>query len=219
MNEALLQMPEVQPSVRVEPPRRSAAFMLLKRCVQALFTVAVLPRLASYHLGRSILGARAFGAASESIARIPGLRGIYFRQAFYRQTLTRCGQDVSFGWQSVFSMTEAEVGDRVYIGRFCSIGYAAIEDEVMLADGVQVLSGGHEHRSESSGKSMQQHGQQYTRVTIGRGAWIGAGAVIMKNVGAGAIVGAGAVVTKPVPAGGLVYGVPAAARKSSESAS
>ncbi|MBI3466162.1 MAG: acyltransferase [Planctomycetes bacterium] len=180
-----------------------------------MFTIAVLPRLGMYLAGRYCLGPRAFGAASESIARVPGLRGIYLRQAFYARTLARCGRDVSFGWQSVFSMTEAEVGDRVYIGRFCSIGFARIEDEVMLADGVQILSGGQEHLRESTDKTMHQQAQVYSRVTIGRGAWIGAGAVVMKDVGPGAIVGAGAVVTKPVPAGALVAGVPATVRKQS----
>jgi acetyltransferase-like isoleucine patch superfamily enzyme len=214
MNQATLLPAEDRSVVRVEPPRRPAGFRLFKRGVQAMFLIAALPRLAIYLAGRFCLGPRAFGAASESIARVPGLRGIYLRQAFYARTLARCGSDVSFGWQSVFSMTEAEVGDRVYIGRFCSIGFARIEDEVMLADGVQILSGGQEHERDSA-ETMHQQAQVYSRVTIGRGAWIGAGAVVMKDVGPGAIVGAGAVVTKPVPAGSLVAGVPATVRKQS----
>ena len=47
--------------------------------------------------------------AIESIARLPALRGVYLRQAFYARTLSACGKDCYFGWMSVFSMTEARV--------------------------------------------------------------------------------------------------------------
>ena len=96
------------------------------------------------------------------------MRGVYLRQAFYRRTLAHCGRDVYFGWQSVFSMPEATVGERAYIGRFCSIGFAEIGDEVMLADGVQILSGGHEHSTErTAGESFREQHQCYRRVCIG----------------------------------------------------
>jgi len=196
--------------VCVEPTRRSRTFVWLKRGLQTLFVLCILPRLVCYRLARLLLGARAFGASSESIARIPGLRGVYARQAFYRATLRSCGHDVYFGWNSVFSMTEAEVGERVYIGRFCSLGFAVLEDEVMLADRVQILSGGREHgAAESADSTRHSAAQRYEQVRIGRGAWIGVGAIIMADVGAGAVIGAGAVVNKPIPAGCVAVGVPA----------
>ena len=48
-------------------------------------------------------------------------------------------------------------------------------------------------------------------VRIGRGCFIGAGAMILKGVTLGdrVVVGAGAVVTKDVPAGGVAVGNPA----------
>ena len=48
-------------------------------------------------------------------------------------------------------------------------------------------------------------------VTIKKGAWIGARAIILPGItiGTGAIVGAGAVVTKDVPSLSVVAGVPA----------
>jgi acetyltransferase-like isoleucine patch superfamily enzyme len=48
-------------------------------------------------------------------------------------------------------------------------------------------------------------------VSIGRGAWIGARAVLLSgaHIGAGAIVGAGCVVSTDVPAGSVVAGNPA----------
>lgn len=49
------------------------------------------------------------------------------------------------------------------------------------------------------------------KVIIEDDAWIGAGVIILPGVkiGRGAIVGAGSVVTKDVPEGSIVYGVPA----------
>ena len=190
-------------------PQRSRRFIALKRLLQQAFLLLAGPRLVFYAIAKAVVGRRAFSAASESIARVPGLRGVYLRQAFYRQTITACGDDCYFGWMSVFSMTEARLGNRVYIGRFCSIGFADIGDEVMLADHVQILSGGKEHGAAPEGKTMQEQPQTFHRVRIGRGAWIGAGAIIMADVGEHAIVGAGAVVTRPVLTNSVAAGVPA----------
>ena len=52
---------------------------------------------------------------------------------------------------------------------------------------------------------------QKGRIKIGNRCWIGAKAVILKDVelGDGCVVGAGAVVTKSFPAGSTIVGVPA----------
>lgn len=195
-------------TVTVEHAARGNLFRLCKRSIQYLFLVACLPRLIVYFVARRLLGRRAFLHCSESISRKMGLRGVYLRQAFYRMTLSRCGDDIYFGWHSVFSMPEASIGNKVYIGRRCGIGFATIEDNVMLADNVQILSGGREHGMEGDG-AMQSQAQSFTRVRIGAGAWIGTGAIVMNDVGMNTIVGAGAVVTKPLPSDCVAVGVPA----------
>jgi acetyltransferase-like isoleucine patch superfamily enzyme len=175
----------------------------LKSMLRIAGLLLALPYLAAYVCRLS--------AGSEAVSLIPGTMGVYTRQAFYRWTLRRVGADVHFGFLSLFSKGAAEIGDRVYIGRMCTIGWAVLGDDVMLADGVQVLSGGHQHGAAGPGQAMREAPQTFTQVTIGRGAWIGAGAIVMADVGEGAVVAAGAVVVEPVPAGAKVGGVPARA--------
>lgn len=164
-------------------------------------------RLRFVVLRRAVGVDRALSLVSEAAGQKPGLLGLYTRQAFYRGVLGRCGRDVHFGYQTLLSKADATIGDRVYLGRFCTVGRVTIGDEVRVADGVQLLSGRHHHGSSSQG--VDEVSVQHERITIGKGAWIGANAVVMADVGDGAIVGAGSVVTKPVPAGATVVGSPA----------
>ena len=195
--------------VEAEAAERSPAAILLKRVVQAGFFLWVLPRLLFYWLNARVWGRnRAFLAASESISRVPGQRGVFTRQAFYRSTLDACGRDIYFGFSTLLSMSEARVGDRTYIGRQCSLGFAAIGSDVMIADQVVILSGGHEH-GKPDGQDHKGKTQTYSQVRIGDRAWIGSGSVIMADVGAGSMIGAGSVVTRPIPDGCVAVGSPA----------
>jgi acetyltransferase-like isoleucine patch superfamily enzyme len=184
---------------------------LAKTLGQAIGRMRALPHLLCYWTARTLLGEqRAFTGASERIAKIPGLIGIHTRQAFYRRVLAAVGEDVHFGFMSVLSKPAVTIGDRVYIGRFCAIGLADLGDDAMLADAVQVLSGRHQHgREAQDGTTLRDNAQQFDRITIGQGAWLGASSVIMADIGEGAVVGAGAVVVKPVDAGAKVGGIPA----------
>ncbi len=182
---------------------------LLKTAAGLVGFLGALPHRVGFFLIRRLLSRdRAFAASSERIARVPAMCGLYIRKSFYRAALAQVGRDVPFGFMSLFSKTNIRVGDRVYIGRFCTIGWVDLGDDVMLADGVQLLSGRHQHLS-TDGLRPDRDALRLTRITIGRGAWIGAGAVIMADVGEDAIVGAGAVVTRPVQAGVKVAGCPA----------
>ncbi|MEM1356218.1 MAG: DapH/DapD/GlmU-related protein [Planctomycetota bacterium] len=183
--------------------------MAIKRLAQVLGWLLAMPARLRYTVLRRLVGeARALSSVSEAVARRPGLLGIYLRQAFYRSMLSAVGLDVHFGYQTLLSKPEAELGDRVYLGRFCTIGWALIGDDAKLADGVQVLSGARHHQAKAR-IDVVADGVRYRPVRIGRGAWVGANAVVMADVGEGAVVGAGAVVTRSVAPHTAVAGVPA----------
>ena len=145
---------------------------------------------------------RALTWAAESMSRKCGPLGVLLRATFYRRVLVRVGIDVSIGFGTCFSKCGAELGDRVYIGRHCSVGWVHIGDDAHVADGAQLLSGSQHHAGNDTEIEVQ-------RITIGSRTWIGANAVVMADVGESAIVGAGAVVTRPVAAHTTVAGVPA----------
>ncbi len=105
------------------------------------------------------------------------------------------------------------VGARVNFGMRCtisSVGGIEIGEEALFAGGCYV-GGGRYHLGERD-RSIAAAGS-YSRgpLVIGPQSWIGAHAVILDgvNVGRGAVVGAGAVVTEDVPDFAVVGGVPA----------
>lgn len=170
-----------------------------------------LPALIAYRLLCAVVGpAKALRWAAEALALVPGDLGIYARAAFYRRVCRLFGSDVSIGYMSMLSKADATLGDRVYLGRFVSLGLVDIAHGVKVADGAQLLSGRHHHATLAERDAGTiAHGVSFERITIGAEAWIGANAVVMADVGRNAIVAAGAVVTRPVPIGAVVAGVPA----------
>ena len=72
-----------------------------------------------------------------------------------------------------------------------------------------VIGGDHDFSDPS--KTVLEQTRTSAGVTIGDGAWIGAGAKILDGVtlGDGAVIGAGAVVRDSVPASAIAVGMPA----------
>ncbi|PXY46846.1 DapH/DapD/GlmU-related protein [Flavobacterium hydrophilum] len=100
------------------------------------------------------------------------------------------------------------IGKNVFINfdcTFLALGGITIEDNVLIAPKVSLLSEGHPIAIN------QRHSLIPGHIHIKKNAWIGANATILPGVtiGENAIVAAGAVVSKNVPDNTIVGGVPA----------
>jgi acetyltransferase-like isoleucine patch superfamily enzyme len=182
----------------------------LKSIAEAIGLWMALPFLFWYWAEAALRGRRAaLESCSQALSLIPGVPGLYIRRAFYRRTLARCSPTCVISFGVLFSDPLAQIGENVYIGPNCDIGRAIIEDDVLLGSGVHILSGKRQHFIEDLSKPIRLQGGQFHRVRIGRGSWVGNGAIIMADVGQDAVVGAKSVVTKAVEARSIVAGNPA----------
>jgi acetyltransferase-like isoleucine patch superfamily enzyme len=103
------------------------------------------------------------------------------------------------------------IGDRNYFNRDVMIdacGQVEIGDENMFGPGVYITDSNHRFQA---GVPPHKLPMDTGRVKIGNGCWIGARAVILRDVELAdyCVVGAGAVVTGSFPSGSIVAGVPA----------
>lgn len=115
---------------------------------------------------------------------------------------------------TVFTPLHINYGKHIKIGKnvfinfdcvFLDLGGITIEDDVLIAPKVSLVSEGHPLEPENRGSLIPGH------IHIKKNAWIGAGATILQGVtvGENAIVAAGAVVSKDVPDNTIVGGIPA----------
>ena len=181
-----------------------------KTAANGMAVLFVLPAVVASRLASLIMGrARAFPGWSQLFSLFPGLIGVNLRRAFYRLTLSRCGQGACISFGTVFSHCTAAVGKKVYVGAYCSIGDVNLQDDVLLSSHVSILNGCRQHGIDRLDLPIREQPGQYPRVTIGRDSWIGERAVVMADVGKHCVVGAGAVVTKPLPDYAIAVGNPA----------
>jgi len=106
-----------------------------------------------------------------------------------------------------------KIGKNVFINVDCvflDLGGITIEDNVLIAPKVSLLSEGHPLAPENRQSLVPG------RIHIKKNAWIGAGATILPGVtiGENSVVAAGAVVSKDVPDNTVVGGIPAKILKS-----
>lgn len=105
-----------------------------------------------------------------------------------------------------------QLGAWVRIGKRCYFngeGSITIGDGTVFAPEVVILSSTHRYDQENY-LPFDQH-DEFRKVTIGRGVWVGHRAMIVPGVtiGDGAIIAMGAVVSKDVDCGEIVGGNPA----------
>ena len=188
----------------------SSAKSLIKSLIHAVATVAVSPLLLSFYLTAKMIGPdRALESASQTLAILPGLTGVFLRRAFLARVLAKCHPTAEVSFGTLLSQCGAEIGENVYVGPRCHLGLVRLEPNVLVAAGVHIPSGGKTHHFADPAVPIKDQGGERCRVTIGEGAWIGSAAVVLADVGRGTIVAAGAVVTKPLPEFVIAAGVPA----------
>jgi glycosyltransferase involved in cell wall biosynthesis/acetyltransferase-like isoleucine patch superfamily enzyme len=150
-----------------------------------------------------------FSEFGKLLSIIPGRLGAYLRAAYYLQTLEHSHYSLRIGFGSFFAHPTTHVGRQVVVGSYSIIGTATIEDHVMIASRVSLLSGKYQHFVGAAERDNRPVDQRYQRVRIGHDSWLGEGAIVMADVGARCIVAAGAVVARPMPGGTMAIGNPA----------
>jgi maltose O-acetyltransferase len=110
-----------------------------------------------------------------------------------------------------FDGIRINIGNYNYFNRNLMIdacGYVEIGDRNMFGPDVCIADSNHHFGGGAAPHTLPMN---VGRVKIGNHCWIGARAIILKDVelGDGCVVGAGAVVTKSFPAGSVIAGVPA----------
>ena len=124
------------------------------------------------------------------------------------------GSGVFVGRNSILSCKNGNIGldDGVNIGFNCEVFSASdvrIGRDTLLAAYCYLIGGDHDFTD--SARPVNEQVRRSAGISVGAGAWLGAGAKILDgvSVGNGAVVGAGAVVRHDVPDGAVAAGVPA----------
>ena len=124
------------------------------------------------------------------------------------------GDGVFIGRNTILSCKngDIDIGSGANIGFNCELFSASrvgVGRDALVAAYVYVIGGDHAFSDPSAPVLTQE--RHSSGVSIGDGAWLGAGAKILDGVTIGdrAVIGAGAVVRQSVPAGAVAVGVPA----------
>ena len=172
-----------------------------------LFRVlTALPALFYFLSGRR---AAVFQSLMQCACLLPTFVGVFTRLALLQWMAGRCGRRVTVHLGTLFSTPLVELGENVYISAFCNVGWALIGDYVVLGSNVQITSGKQQHFHERTDIPIALQGGRKTPVSIGRGSWLGNGAIVMADVGEECVIGAGAVVVNPIPPWSVAVGSPA----------
>lgn len=133
-----------------------------------------------------------------------------FRYWVCRSLFLCCGRNVTIETRARVAFHKVEIGNFSGIGINCSIGAAKIGNYVMMGPDVSFLSRNHKFDDLTIPMCEQGDGQEFP-VIIEDDVWLGTRVVVLPGVqiGRGAIVGAGAVVTRDVPPYAIVGGNPA----------
>lgn len=134
----------------------------------------------------------------------------------------RLGRRVHLGIGTIlWASRSLVVGNDVYVGKYCTLEVdGRVGNHVLIGNSVGII-GRDDHESQAVGRyiddapwigdpSFNRIGKRL-EVDIGDDVWIGYGAVILSGVsiGRGAVIGAGSIVTKDIPEYAIAAGNPA----------
>jgi len=126
----------------------------------------------------------------------------------------RIGSGVFVGRNTILSCKDGdiELADGANLGFNCEVFSASrvvIGAKTLIAAYAYIIGGDHDFSDTSQPVLAQSRTSR--GVSIGAGAWLGAGAKVLDGVTIGdrAVIGAGAVVTRSVGAGAVAVGIPA----------
>jgi len=182
---------------------------MIKKAVQAITLICVLPVYLIYRLLSLVDKNQAFATCSQFMSLIPGKLGSYLRNSFYSLTMTKCEQGVIISFATLFSQFDTEIAAGTYIGPQCNIGSCKIGPDCLFGSGVHILSGKKQHTISSTDIPIRDQGGTLTKISIGQDTWIGNGAIVMADIGNKCVIAAGSVVVHPVPSNQIVAGNPA----------
>jgi acetyltransferase-like isoleucine patch superfamily enzyme len=162
--------------------------------------------LAAWVEDKFFKGEEAFVSLGQLLALAPGIVGSFLRAAYYSGTLDRCSREVRIGFGSFFSHRAARIAGNVSLGAYCVLGTVEVGEGTMIASRVSIPSGKRQHFDDAGNLSSDI---RLDRGAVGRGCWIGEGAILLSAIGDHCIVSAGAVVTNEMPGRCIVGGNPA----------
>jgi maltose O-acetyltransferase len=133
------------------------------------------------------------------------------RAAVLKRLFRQFGKNVNVEPKVIFyNMSESEIGDNSGIGIGSFVGLVTIGCDVMIGEHFMALTHNHEFKDLTIPMRLQGR-QENKRITIEDDVWIGARVTLLPavTIGKGAIVGAGSVVTRDVSPYSIVGGNPA----------
>lgn len=183
---------------------------MAKRALGIMMRVLAIPFFLHFRAQEAVLGERrAIASTSQALSLLPGVAGEYLRRAFLQWVTGLPLIDCCISFGTTFSDPRTRMGNGVYIGRGCDIGYADIGDNCLLGSYVQVLSGLRQHGFEDPALPIKEQPGEFSKVQIGEDSWIGNGTIVAAHVGRKCVIGVGSVVVKVIPDFAIAAGNPA----------
>jgi maltose O-acetyltransferase len=137
---------------------------------------------------------------------------VKLRAIFYKLLLKRCGWGTTIDrYVNIRGKSNVTIGEYCAINSFIHIwagnSGVLIGDRVMIASHTAITTLTHDYQA----INMRFAPAMDKPIRIGDDVWIGTHAVILPgvNIGKGAVIGAGSIVTKDVPENAIVAGIPA----------